>query len=169
MARPLTVSSVLSRSSGRSDRDIERSLGRDDDRRREAGHRGRGDLGRRHAPRLPRGRGLGPSGQAPRRVERANVRKGAKGYERLLRWAEDFGPVRCAGVEGTSSYGAGLARHLRAGGIEVLEVWSARSTGGEARAVTSRSPTPQTPSAPHERFWPAKRRACPRAATGAWR
>jgi transposase len=46
----------------------------------------------------------------------------AKGYERLLRWAEAFGPVRCAGIEGTSSYGAGLARHLRAKGIEVLEV-----------------------------------------------
>ena len=45
-----------------------------------------------------------------------------KGYEGLLRWAEDFGPVRCAGVEGTSSYGAGLARHLRGRGIEVLEV-----------------------------------------------
>jgi transposase len=30
----------------------------------------------------------------------------AKGYERLLCWAEGFGPVRCAGVEGTSSYGA---------------------------------------------------------------
>jgi transposase len=46
----------------------------------------------------------------------------AKGYERLLCWAEGFGPVKCAGVEGTSSYGAGLARHLRARGIEVLEV-----------------------------------------------
>jgi transposase len=45
-----------------------------------------------------------------------------KGYEGLLIWAEGFGPVRCAGVEGTSSYGAGLARHLRASGIEVLEV-----------------------------------------------
>ena len=31
----------------------------------------------------------------------------AKGYERLLFcWAEGFGPVRCAGIEGTSSYGA---------------------------------------------------------------
>jgi transposase len=30
--------------------------------------------------------------------------------------------VRCSGVEGTSSYGAGLTRHLRAKGIEVLEV-----------------------------------------------
>ena len=46
----------------------------------------------------------------------------AKGYERLLGWAEDFGSVRCAGVEGTSSYGAGLARYLRAREIEVLEV-----------------------------------------------
>jgi transposase len=46
----------------------------------------------------------------------------ANGYERLLRWAEGFGQLRCAGIEGTSSYGAGLARHLRARGIEVLEV-----------------------------------------------
>jgi transposase len=46
----------------------------------------------------------------------------AKGYERLLIWSEDFGPVRCAEVEGTSSYGAGLTRHLRARRIEVLEV-----------------------------------------------
>jgi transposase len=45
-----------------------------------------------------------------------------KGYEGLLTWAEGFGVVRCAGVEGTSSYGAGLARHLRAVGIEVREV-----------------------------------------------
>jgi transposase len=46
----------------------------------------------------------------------------ANGYERLLRWAEGFGQLRCAGIEGTSSYGAGLTRHLRASGIEVLEV-----------------------------------------------
>jgi transposase len=45
-----------------------------------------------------------------------------KGYEELLCWAESLGLVRCAGVEGTSSYGAGLARHLKARGIEVLEV-----------------------------------------------
>ena len=58
------------------------------------------------------GRGLGES----------SVPTTVKGYEGLLRWAEGFGPVSCAGVEGTSSYGAGLARHLRARGIEVLEV-----------------------------------------------
>ena len=45
-----------------------------------------------------------------------------RGYERLLRWAEGFGPVGCAGIEGTSSYGAGLARHLRAARISVMEV-----------------------------------------------
>ncbi len=45
-----------------------------------------------------------------------------KGYESLLTWAEGFGRLRCAGVEGTSSYGAGLARHLRAMGIAVVEV-----------------------------------------------
>ncbi len=46
----------------------------------------------------------------------------ANGYERLLCWAESFGPVRCAGIEGASSYGAGIARHLKAQGVEVLEV-----------------------------------------------
>jgi transposase len=33
----------------------------------------------------------------------------AKGYEELLCWAEGFGSVRCVGIEGTSSYGVGLA------------------------------------------------------------
>lgn len=57
-----------------------------------------------------------------RRLGESSVPTTAKGYEMLLSWAEGFGPVRCVGVEGTSSYGAGLARHLEAKGIEVLEV-----------------------------------------------
>ena len=57
-----------------------------------------------------------------RRLGESSAPTTPKGYEKLLIWAEDFGSVRCAGVEGTSSYGAGLARHLRARGIEVLEV-----------------------------------------------
>ena len=57
-----------------------------------------------------------------RRLGESSAPTTAKGYEGLLRWAEGFGPVRCAGIEGTSSYGAGLARHLRSRGIEVLEV-----------------------------------------------
>src|SRR3954447_1173823 len=57
-----------------------------------------------------------------RRLGESSVPTTAKGYEGLLCWAEGFGHVRCAGVEGTCSYGAGLARHLKARGIEVLEV-----------------------------------------------
>ena len=45
-----------------------------------------------------------------------------KGYDQLVSWVEGLGFVRCAGVEGTSSYGAGVARHLKSRGIEVLEV-----------------------------------------------
>ena len=45
-----------------------------------------------------------------------------KGYEDLVCWAQGFGRVRCAGVEGTSSYGAGLARHLKAAQVPVFEV-----------------------------------------------
>ena len=41
-----------------------------------------------------------------RRLGASSVPTTAKGYEGLLRWAEGFGTVRCAGVEGTSSYGA---------------------------------------------------------------
>ena len=62
-----------------------------------------------------------------------------KGYERLLRWAEGFGSVRCAGVEGTSSYGAGLARHLRAKGIEVLEVERPKHRRRSSRSNVNKS------------------------------
>src|SRR5262245_29157368 len=46
----------------------------------------------------------------------------AAGYRKLLEWAGSFGTLRRAGVECTGSYGAALARHLRAAGIEVVEV-----------------------------------------------
>jgi transposase len=57
-----------------------------------------------------------------RRLGELSVPTTAKGYERLLCWAKGFGPVRCAGIEGTSSYGVGLARHLKAAGVSVVEV-----------------------------------------------
>jgi len=44
------------------------------------------------------------------------------GFGELVDWARGFGPVRCFGVEGTGSYGAGLARHLGAAGHAVVEV-----------------------------------------------
>jgi transposase len=44
------------------------------------------------------------------------------GYQQLLTWASGFGTLRRAGVEGTSSYGAALTRHLLAAGVRVIEV-----------------------------------------------
>ena len=41
----------------------------------------------------------------------------AAGYRQLLDWARGFGPVNRAGVEGTGTYGAALARHLRQAGV----------------------------------------------------
>jgi transposase len=60
--------------------------------------------------------------QLGRRLGELAVPTTAKGYEALISWAEEFGSVRCAGVEGTSSYGAGLARYLREAGVAVMEV-----------------------------------------------
>jgi transposase len=57
-----------------------------------------------------------------RRLGELSVPTTAKGYESLVRWAEGFGAVRCAGVEGTSSYGAGITRQLRTAAIPVTEV-----------------------------------------------
>jgi transposase len=44
------------------------------------------------------------------------------GYRRLCDWARALGDVTVVGIEGTGSYGAGLARFLSDAGIEVIEV-----------------------------------------------
>jgi transposase len=44
------------------------------------------------------------------------------GHGLLVDWLGGFGPVSRVGIEGTGSYGAGLARFLRASGIDVVEV-----------------------------------------------
>jgi len=44
------------------------------------------------------------------------------GYRRLLRWLRGHGEVLVVGVEGTGSWGAGLARHLAAEQVAVVEV-----------------------------------------------
>src|SRR5258707_14489980 len=43
------------------------------------------------------------------------------GYAGLLGWLGGFGTVCLVGIEGTGSYGAGLARHVAAAGIPVVE------------------------------------------------
>jgi transposase len=45
----------------------------------------------------------------------------AAGYAGLLGWLGGFGTVALVGIEGAGSYGAGLARHVTAAGIRVVE------------------------------------------------
>jgi len=45
-----------------------------------------------------------------------------RGIRALIKWAQQRGLIRTAGVEGTGSYGAGLTRAMRCEGIEVIEV-----------------------------------------------
>jgi transposase len=44
------------------------------------------------------------------------------GYEQLLEWLQKHGPIERIGVEGTGSYGSGLAQYLGASGMSVIEV-----------------------------------------------
>src|ERR1700687_4263554 len=44
------------------------------------------------------------------------------GYARRLSGRSGFGTVCLVGIEGTGSYGAGLARHVATAGIRVVEV-----------------------------------------------
>nr|WP_296315723.1 transposase [Pseudomonas sp.] len=46
----------------------------------------------------------------------------SRGYQALQAWARSLGAIRSIGVEGTGSYGAGLARFLSEHGYPVLEV-----------------------------------------------
>lgn len=100
-----------------------------------------------------------------RRLGELTVATTARGYERLLCWTESFGSVRCAGVEGTSSYGAGLARHLKAVGIPVMEV--ERPKRRHLR-LNGKSDTIDAEAAAR-RYWLTRQPESPRAATGGWR
>jgi transposase len=63
----------------------------------------------------------------------------AKGFRELLEWLRSFGDVTKVGVEGTGSYGAGLARFLRRQGVHVVEVTrpnrQARRNSGKSDAL----------------------------------
>jgi transposase len=69
--------------------------------------------------------GVRTAGGVPARSGLLGVREFAAtpaGYARLLGWLQGFGTVGLVGIEGTGSYGAGLARHICAAGIRVVEV-----------------------------------------------
>ena len=74
--------------------------------------------------------------------------------------------MRCAGIEGTSSYGAGLARHLKAAGISVMEL--ERPERRHLRRK-GKSPIPSTRRQRPGQCWLARRSESLRAATDEWR
>src|SRR5215218_8256278 len=57
-----------------------------------------------------------------RRLGHKSVPSTEAGYAALVAWVEEFGTLERAGVEGSGSFGVGLARFLRARGVEVFEV-----------------------------------------------
>ena len=56
------------------------------------------------------------------RIGQHNLPTTNTGYEGLEHWASSLGEIDAFGVEGTGSYGAGLARFLKAHGHKVIEV-----------------------------------------------
>jgi transposase len=89
----------------------------------------------------------------------------AAGYARLLGWLGGFGTVCLVGIEGTGSYGAGLARHVTAAGVRVVEVDrpAGRTAAGKA------SPTRSMRSAPPGQRSPAGPAVPRKAGTAPWR
>ena len=78
------------------------------------------------------------------------------GYGRLLGWLGGFGTVCLVGIEGTGSYGAGLARHLAAAGVRVVEVdrsdrQDRRRRASPIRSMRSAPPGPRSPAGPAAR------------------
>jgi transposase len=57
-----------------------------------------------------------------RRLADAQFPATAAGYRALPAWMRGFGRLHAVGVEGTGSYGAALARHLRSQDVTVVEV-----------------------------------------------
>lgn len=57
-----------------------------------------------------------------RLLDSTTVPTSLAGFQALLEWAAGFGTIDRIGVEGTGSYGAGVARWLRAKGLVVIEV-----------------------------------------------
>ena len=63
--------------------------------------------------------------QLVRRLGQLEIATTRAGYAQLLAWAESFGEVVVFAVEGCGCYGAGLARHLGAQHVRVVEVMRA--------------------------------------------
>ena len=71
--------------------------------------------------------------QVGRRLGTRAIPTTPAGFAELVAWARGFGVLERIGIEGTGSYGAGLARWLRARGLAVVEVERPDRHGRQAR------------------------------------
>lgn len=62
----------------------------------------------------------------------------AAGYRQALAWLSQHGPLEAVGVEGTSSYGVGIATTLKGAGIQVVEVNRTRPADRRRQGKTDR-------------------------------
>jgi transposase len=92
---------------------------------------------------------------AGRQLARAQIPATPAGYARLLGWAgaaAGGGQVAWA-IEGTRSYGAGLARYLAAGGEQVTEIDGSHHLGkrraGKSDAIDAVRAARELPARPH--------------------
>ncbi|RSN38386.1 IS110 family transposase [Amycolatopsis sp. WAC 04197] len=84
------------------------------------------------------------------------------GYAALLAWLRNFGAVTAVGVEGTGSYGAGLARYLAAEDVTVVEV---NQPDRHTRRRTGKTDTQDAINAAHATL-SGRADAAPKAGTG---
>jgi transposase len=96
------------------------------------------------------------------RVADAQFPATAAGYGQLLAWLRGFGRLHAVGVEGTGCYGAGLSRHLRGEGVQVVEVNAPDRRQRRARGKSD----PLDAYAAAEAVLSGRARAVPKAGTG---
>ena len=119
--------------------------------------------------------------QTGRVLGSASFAASTRGYVALVNWAERLGPVAKIGIEGTGTYGAGLARVVRTDGLEVVEVdrpdrrtrrWLGKSDPIDAQAA-ARATLSGGPPPPQTREASSRRSGCwggpPRREDGAGR
>lgn len=88
-----------------------------------------------------------------------------QGYTALLGWLDSFGPVTKIGIEGTGSYGAGLARTAARHGLAVVEV---DCPNRQDRYRFGKSDTVDAVSAARAAL-SGQRRGCPKAGRARWK
>jgi transposase len=77
--------------------------------------------------------------QFGRRLGARSIPTTPAGFAELVAWASTLGVIEQVGIEGTGSYGAGLARWLRDRGLPVVEVERPHRHGQQARRRRGKS------------------------------